>query len=405
MTAATVAVAEALLIGFLVGAQREASQGEGRPGVRDFVLISLVGTVCGLLKNEWLAAAGLLAVSGLLAVFYLRGRERDGITTELAAVTVYALGFLATTPMNRLAVGAAVVVTGFLEFKRALHKLLRETINEIEFDNTVWFLAVIFIVYPLLPEGPYGPYGFLAPREIWKFVILVSSVSYVGYFLEKFLGPRRGLRVAGLLGGLASTTAATASFAKTSRQEPDNESLLAQAAVLANAMQFPRLLLIVEVVSPPLAASVWLPMAGMTAAGLLAALALGSGHAAEYKPPALAVRNPFRLWPAIQFGVLFGAILFATKAANAAFGGGAVYWTSALGGALDVDAVALSMSDLLGRNAIAAPSAAAGVLLALLANAIFKTGIAFTAGTPRFARRVAGGFVAMLIAGLALWLI
>jgi uncharacterized membrane protein (DUF4010 family) len=405
-TATAATLAEALLIGFLVGAQREASQGEGHPGVRDFVLICLVGAVCGLLQNTWLAAAALLSVSGLLAVFYLRGRERTGITTELAAVTVFALGFLTATPMNRLALAAAVAVVAFLEFKRSLHRLLRETITEAEFDDTVWFLAVIFIVYPLLPEGRFGPYEFLAPREIWTFVILVSSVSYAGYFLQKFLGARRGLKLAGLFGGLASTTAATASFAKNSRQDPDNQVWLAQAAMLANAMQFPRLLVIIEVVSPPLAAALWKPMAAMTAVGLAAAFLFTRGRPATPAPgpPAVSVRNPFRLWPALQFGALFGAILLASRAAAAAFGSGGVYWTSAFGGALDVDAVSLSLADLLTRGTVAEPSrAAGGVLLALLANAVLKTGLAYTAGTPAFARRVAANFAAMLLAGGALW--
>ena len=59
------------------------------------------------------------------------------------------------------------------------------------------------------------------------------------------------------------------------------------------------------------------------------------------------LQNPFRLLPALQFGVLFGAILFASKAASAVFGSAALYWTSALGGSLDADAVALSVTDLL----------------------------------------------------------
>ena len=180
-----VAIAEALLIGFLIGAQREVSQGEGHPGVRDFVLIALVGTVCGLVDNPWLTAAALVSMTALLCVFYLRGRERSGITTELAAVAAFSLGFLTATPMSRLAVGTAVVVVALLEAKRWLHKLVRETITEGEFEDTLRFLAVIFIVYPILPEGRFGPYEFLSPREIWAFVILISSVSYVGYFLEK----------------------------------------------------------------------------------------------------------------------------------------------------------------------------------------------------------------------------
>jgi len=41
--------------------------------------------------------------------------------------------------------------------------------------------------------------------------------------------------------------------------------------------------------------------------------------------------------------VLFGAILFAAGGL-AAFGNAALYWTSALGGSLDVDAVSLSVA-------------------------------------------------------------
>ncbi len=403
MSAAVTAIAEALLIGFLIGAQREASQGEGHPGVRDFVLIALIGAVCGLVENAWLTAAALISVTGLLAVFYLRGRERTGITTELAAVTAYSLGFLATTPLSRLAVGTAVVVVVFLEAKRSLHKLVRETVTEAEFNDTVRFLAIIFIVYPILPEGQYGPYQFLAPRTIWAFVILVSSISYVGYFLEKFLGAQRGLKLAAVLGGLASTTAATASFARNSSEEPGKSGLYGPAAVIANAIQFPRLLLILSVVNPALAGTVWVPLAGMTVAGLLVGLLMGRRRAPEDITPSVALHNPFRLLPALKFGVMFGAMLFATKAASAAFGGGAVYWTSTLGGSLDVDAVSLSLADLLGRGTIAAPAAAIGVLLALLANAVFKTAIALYAGTSSFARSVAAGFVAMLAVGAALW--
>src|SRR5512139_1896103 len=113
-SAAVVAIGESLLIGFLIGAQREASKEEGHPGVRDFVLIALAGAVCGLLESTWFAAAMLLAIAILLSVFYMRGRERSGITTELAAVTAYALGFLTTTPQSRLAVGTAIVVVAFL---------------------------------------------------------------------------------------------------------------------------------------------------------------------------------------------------------------------------------------------------------------------------------------------------
>ena len=77
-----VVIAEALLIGFLIGAQREASQGDGHPGVRDFVLIALIGAICGLLQNPWLTAASLLSVVAMLGAFYFQVRPRTGITTD-----------------------------------------------------------------------------------------------------------------------------------------------------------------------------------------------------------------------------------------------------------------------------------------------------------------------------------
>ena len=226
----------------------------------------------------------------------------------------------------------------------------------------------------------------------------------LGYFLQKFLGARRGLRLAGIVGGLASTTAATASFARSSKAEPENEALYAQAAVLANAMQFPRLLLLLGVVNPTLAWAVAGPLTGMTAAGLLTGFLLSRAGSAV-SPRAAASNNPFRLRPALTFGVLFGVILFAGKAAASAFGSGAVYWTSTLGGSLDVDAVAMSLTDLLGRGTITAPAGAAALLLALAANAVIKTMIAFYAGAASFTRTVAAGFAAMAAAGVGLWLL
>jgi len=44
---------EALLIGLIVGAQRESSRDENQAGLRDFLLIAMTGGICGLLQNTW----------------------------------------------------------------------------------------------------------------------------------------------------------------------------------------------------------------------------------------------------------------------------------------------------------------------------------------------------------------
>ena len=107
------ALAAALLVGLLIGAQREAAGGEEHPGLRDFLLVTLAGGLCGLLGNPWLDAVGLLAISGTFALFHWEHREkRSGITTELAAAAAFLLALFAASPAihftRPVAIGVAI---------------------------------------------------------------------------------------------------------------------------------------------------------------------------------------------------------------------------------------------------------------------------------------------------------
>lgn len=402
------AVAEALLIGLLVGAQREGSrrddgEDESRPGLRDFMVIAAAGTVCGLHQT---AALTVVAGAGILAIllFSKFRAGRGGMTTELAGIAVFCLCYATTSSGfpagERTAIPIAVIMTLFLEARRRLHKFFRETITEIEFNDTLRFLALIFVIYPLLPDHAYGPYQFFNPRQVWLFVILVSSVSYAGYFLEKFMGSTRGLWVTSVLGGLASTTVATSAFAEDVRAQPDRLLEYWKAATLANTIQLPRVLILLGVVSPPLARVAAFPLSVMMAAGLLLSwLIRPSSRTEAGEQRRIEVRNPFSLGPALRFGVLFAAIVFLVKVASSAFGQGALLATSAIGGLLDVDAVVVTAGQLTNSAATASSQAALAVLVALLANAVFKTGLAWTAGNAAFALRVGCSFAVLLAAG------
>jgi uncharacterized membrane protein (DUF4010 family) len=398
-------VAEALLIGLLVGAQREVAQPRQNRGLRDFVLVALTGALCALVGHPWLA---LVTLPCLVAVFVLiqpRETEERGITTELAAIATFCLSYFAALPGIRnsdtLAIGLTVVVVLFLEAKRSLRKFFRETITETEFAATLRFLALIFVIYPILPEGRFGPHQAIAPRLIWKFVILVSSISYLGYFLRKFLGAERGLLLAGVLGGLASTTAATAGFARDARGDPARLREYWRAATLANAIQFPRLLAIVWVAAPGLALGALPALLAMTAAGLLLSLSLRPAAAQREVPTSMEIRNPFELTPALQFGAVFALVLMASRWAASTAHGFTVIATSFLGGLVDVDSVSVSLGELLRDGKLDPRFAVGGLLLAVFANALFKTGLAFTSGNAAFGGRVAVSFGVMLSAGAA----
>jgi uncharacterized membrane protein (DUF4010 family) len=395
-------LAAALLVGGLIGGQREAAAGE-HPGLRDFLLISLAGGVCGLLGNTALDAVALASIAGLLGVFHYEEREqRSGITTELAGVATFLLALLAASPQIRLgepfAIAIAILIAAFLEAKQRLQHLLRETITESEFNATLTFVTLVLVIYPLLPVGSFGPYSFFSPREVWLFVILISSISYVGYFLEKFLGRERGLVYTSILGGLASTSASTLHFARLSKERPGEILSLLRGFLIANTVQFPRTFLLAVLVSPDLAAACAWPLALMTAGGLIVAAVAGRmakrlemqrGDGQKVTGAGAGPGNPFRLAPALRFGVLFTAVVFVSRAAAVRAGSFGFLGTSLLGGLVDVATIIAPAADLIRVQAISLKAAEIAVLAALASNAALKIGLAALAGTRAFCVRLA----------------
>lgn len=403
---AWVAMAEAVLIGLLVGIERESDREERHAGLRDFVTIGLAGGLCGLLQQPWLTVAVLLAITALLGLFHWQTPGRTGITTEIAAVATFLLCVLTTTPGiawgSPLAIALTVVLVLFLDARDALNRFFRETITEREFHDTLRFLAVIFVILPVLPAQDYGPYDFFSPRRVWIFVILVCSISWLGYFLQKFLGEGRGLALTGALGGIASTTATTMELARQSREPGVSTEGYSRAVLLANAVQCPRIWAILLAISPALAWACAPFLAAITVAGLAAAWLLGRSAGGEHAG-GVALSNPFRLAPALKFGALFAAVRLLARALTDQYGDAGVYAASAIGGSVDVDAIVASMAGLARDAGVGVPSAAGAVLLAWAANAVLKTGIAYYAGTRALAHRLAGGFVLMLAAALLAW--
>jgi uncharacterized membrane protein (DUF4010 family) len=399
-----------MLVGLLIGAQREAAGGEYHPGLRDFLIVSVVAGICGLLAKPWLDAAGLVSVAAVFTVFHYEDREhRTGITTELAALATFLLALVAASPEISfglpLAAGTTIVVAAFLEARARLHTLLRDTITEHEFNATLAFVAVVLVIYPLLPVGNFGPYSFFSPRQVWMFVILISSISYLGYFLEKFLGEEKGLIYSSILGGLASTTAATLYFSAEAKERPEETLGLWRAFVIANTVQFPRTALIAVLVSPDLLRALAWPLAAMMISGIILSEVLRRWPHKILKSIAVKPGNPFRLLPALEFGAFFTAVVFVTKFATHQLGPGAFLATSLVGGLVDVATVIAPAVDLMRSHQITLSVADASVLLALGSNAILKILAAAVTGTRAFALCVAATFgLWAAIATCAWWL-
>ena len=397
---------EALALGLLVGVERYRGRQPGEKksaGVRTFTILCLVGAVCGLVATPALTAVTFAAVAGLVLLGYHRSPAGSlGLTTEFAALLVFWIGYL-LRGHEAAAISLGIVLTIILAAKDRLHQFVREQINEAEFEATLKFLAVVLVVYPIMPDRELGPYGFFNPRQVWGLVILVSTISYAGYFLIRWLGKRRGLMLGSLVGGLVSTAAVTMALADRARRAPEASRLMGTAAVLANAAQGPRLLLLLWLVDRGLARSLAAPLIGMAVVGLIGTwlLARRAGSAEVDFP----LQNPYSLKPALKFGVFFVAILLLVKLADIWLGDRGILLASGIAGTGSTSAVALSVSKLRGQGDLSPLIAATSVILAISTNSIAKWILALVNGTRQMAFWLGGGLLTMLAAAFLLLLV
>ena len=388
---------EALALGLLVGAERYRGREPGEhksAGVRTFAIFCLLGALCGIFASAAITVATFAAVAALVLLGYHRSpSESLGFTTEVAALLIFWIGYLLSVH-EAAAISLGIVVTIFLASKQSLHHFVREQINEGEFEATLKFLAVVLVVYPILPDRAMGAHGFFNPRQVWGLVILVSTISYVGYFLIRWLGERRGLLLGSLAGGIVSTTAVTMSLAERSRHAPDASRLMGTAAVLANAVQAPRLLFLLWVVNRDLARAMAIPLAGMALVGFAGAwlLARTAGKADVEFP----LTNPYSVRPALKFGLFFLAILLVVQVAKEWLGEQGVLIASGISGAGSVSAVVLSVSDLFEQESLSSVIARQSVVAAIATNALSKWVLTLTHGTRQMAFWLGGGLVTMV---------
>lgn len=412
----------ALLIGALVGVEREkhkaASQGLTFGGLRTFILFAEAGAVAAWLSVErnmpWLFVATVLAVAAVVTIGYvLESRVKPdalGLTTELAAITVCLLGGAVMYGYAEIAVGLAIATSAVLAFKQPLHQIV-DRLGMDDIYAVLKLLIATFIVLPVLPREAVDPWGALNPYQLWLLVILVSSLSLVGYVAVRWLGSAPGALVTGVAGGLVSSTAVSLAFARNSRsggrlQAADS---LAAGMLLAWVMMFVRIGFAVTVVHSALLDDLAVPFGIMTA---VAAAASGffylrdarSHHAAVASGAEVPLKNPFSLWEAVKFCALFAVVLLIVKLTQTNFAAHGLYLVSAIAGLTDVDAITLSMAGYAQQGGSAA-TAVGAIVVAALTNTLVKCGFVVALGSAELRRRVLPATAVMIVAGVGAILI
>jgi uncharacterized membrane protein (DUF4010 family) len=405
----------ALGLGVLLGLERERTKALERSfaGVRTIGLIALSGALAAyfdeLLGQPWLALLLFAAVALLVIVSYAATAARGelGVTTEVTALLAFLLGWLCMRDHIALAGGLAVASALVLALKDWLHRLAQR-IEARDVEATLKFAIVTVIILPLVPNETFGPppLDVLNPHQVWLMVVLVSAVNFASYILVKVVGPEHGFGLTGLLGGLVSSTAVSLGFAQRSRKQPEQSPALALGILLAWTVMFLRVVAIVAVVNLALARQLLPVMAGLALASLAICAWLWRRRANEAgKADVAAGENPFELWQAVRFGLAFGVVILAARAAELYFGASGLYLAGAVAGLTDVDAISLSMANLVRGDGMRTAAAVTTIVIAVASNTLVKTGMAVVLGAPPLKRLVGGAALALVaVAGLLLWL-
>lgn len=402
-----------LLIGVglaaLIGLEREQSESGGTfAGSRTFPLFALYGALISAFFPRILSlAVGALVVPLTVAYAGKVWYEQDiGLTTLMAALLTTILGAMTmhseTGAIIAIIVGGTVTV--LLSVKDPIHEFANQ-IEETERLASAKFILVVLVVLPALPDRPLDSLYGLNPRFIWLMVVFVTGLGFGAYVLAQFLKPEQSIAVTGVIGGFVSSTATTVSMAEKTVENETLYHVCAFAVVTASIVMFPRALIEIAVVNPTLLPSVAIPLGVMSVVGIVAAGVLYWLTTSDETIESEELKNPFRLQPALLFGVVFAVVLLVSEHAHELLGTSGVYAMAFFSGLADVDAMTITLSRLAAEGTISTQVATTGIVIAAIANTLVKAVLAWFLGTQRLGRLVSIVLGVVIVSGLALLIV
>jgi uncharacterized membrane protein (DUF4010 family) len=397
----------ALLLGLLVGLQRERTESR-LAGFRTFPLVTLMGTMCALLADiygsGWLIGLGLLAVAIMIAgANFIAARDPNadpGTTTEAALLLMFATGAYIPNGIPSVAIVLGGGVAFLLHLKPQLHEFAGK-MGAQDFKAIMQFVLISLVILPVLPNQPLGPFQVLNPFKIWLMVVLIVGLSLGGYVINKLLGDRVGTLAAGVLGGFISSTATTVSSTRRCKEDPALGNLAAIIIMTASTIVFLRVLILIGSTAPSFLPGALKPFSALLAIMSVITFVHWWRHRAEQTRIGQH-GNPSELKTALLFAFLYAVILLAVAAGKKYLGDSGLWVVSIVSGLTDMDAIALSIAQMVEEGQVAADTGWRLIMAAALANLVFKGGIVAVAGVPALFRRIALLFGLAFLAGLCI---
>jgi len=335
-----------LLIGLEQRSQYKEQKFESLFGTdRTFTLIGILGYMLYIIEPKGLIlfAGGGICITAVLITYYwgkIKVHKTFGATSLVIAFITYCLAPLIYLEPAWLVILIVVTVLWLTELKSVFFEFSKKFDGH-EFITLAKFLVIIGVILPLLPDTLISEDINISPYKFWMAIVAVSGISYFSYLLKKFVFPKAGMLLTGILGGLYSSTATTFILAKQSKEKGENFQM-APAIILATTMMYVRILLLAYFFNKDIAVKLAPSFAVFIIVSVFIALCFLKFHKANKindntSQSANYQSNPLEFRTALVFALLFIFFAIITNYVTENYGEGGIKALSFLVGVTDID--------------------------------------------------------------------
>ncbi|MBY8980183.1 MAG: DUF4010 domain-containing protein [Candidatus Lokiarchaeota archaeon] len=249
--------------GFVIGIER--TRVAAQYGARDHIFFSMISTSLIILYDMFLPVSEgfilIILFLGGMIIFLLIGSiyrlflEKDpGYTTTLSMILAMIVGIMCYYN-EYLAITISVIFLIILSTKKQFNKI--RSMKDIEWTGTVEFIAIVVLLYILIPESllVYG----INIKSIITIFIIILAVKYFSYFILRST-TEKNLYYISFLGGFAHSEATTVELAEAGASS-SSVWLVIQTMLIR--------MLIVLMITPSLLLYAWIPILSTASIGLI----------------------------------------------------------------------------------------------------------------------------------------
>lgn len=396
----------AILSALLIGTEREFNlkslpDEEHIAGIRTFALIGIIAALSGVLTLKVSLVFGFL---GFLAAFaitifsYLNSSKLPdkGLTTETSLIATYLSVYTISIGYIKIGVMSVVIIFTLLSLKTKFRYFI-DQLGEKDFYATLKFLILIAMIYPLLPDKYYFDIEILNPSSIFKIVILIAGLSYLGYIAVRVVGAKKGLLVSSILGSLVSSTAVTINLSKFYKENRHFESICRMGILSACTIMFFRVLVLVAIFNNKLIINIFVPFLSVIVFLCIIMFFDYRKSGVKIREEHFDLKNPVSISSALKFGLLLVVIILLSEVMKKYFGTKGILVLSAISGISDVDAITVLLSKMALNSPNDTQTYTLGIFIASIVNTFVKGFLAYYVGGSKFGIKV---FIVLCLASI-----